>query len=330
MKKIIISAAAVFLGAFAFGQQEFQLSQYMQNLYVINPAAAGLTDYVDVNLGYRRQWQGIANGPETYFVSGSTLLGKNSLGGNELFSLRLSDGYISEDESFDTDENNTVTRSTRHAVGGGFIADQYGHFKTTGGFASYAIHVPVGEKSNFSAGIKAGLTSISVSNELRDELAGNSTANNFFGNSDGDLVPNINIGLFYYSDAFYAGYSTGQLMQNKVTLGNIETDAKLAMHHYITAGYRLELNDKVGLTPSTMIKATAGAPVSFDINAKFDFDRKFWAGLSYRNNDAVVLMAGLNVSKIINIGYAYDFSMKPLNTVSNGSHEILVNFMISK
>jgi hypothetical protein len=39
-------------------------------------------------------------------------------------------------------------------------------------------------------------------------------------------------------------------------------------------------------------------------------------------------MIGYNLSNTVNIGYSYDYSTSRLNTVSNGSHEILVGFII--
>ena len=333
MKKLIISAAAVLSGVFAFGQQQFQQSQYLQNLYVINPAASGLTDYVDVNLSYRKQWAGLSDAPQTYYITATSLLGKKSLGGNDLFSLRVSDKYISSEDGYSTTGDNTVVeRKTRHALGGGLLVDQAGHFNTTNGFVSYAVHVPVGEKLNFSAGVKAGLTNLSFNRNdvtLEDNI-NDAAYDGFVGNSNSDLLFDANIGLFLYSDNFYLGYSTGQLFQNEIAFGSASTESNLTLHHYVTAGYRIAVSEKVGLTPSTLVKLTANAPATFDINAKIDINRKFWAGLSYRNEDAIVFLAGLNVADFINVGYSYDYTTSDLSNVSTGSHEILLNFMIGK
>jgi len=332
MKKLIISAAAVLSGVFAFGQQQFQQSQYLQNIYVINPAASGLTDYVDVNLSYRKQWAGLADAPQTYYITASSLLGKKSLGGNDLFSLRVSDNYVSSEDGYETNNNNTVVeRKTRHALGGGLLVDNAGHFNTTNGFVSYAVHVPVGQKTNFSAGIKAGLSNLSFNNsDARLESQNDGAYAGFIGNSNSQLLFDANVGLFLYSDKFYVGYSTGQLFQNEIAFGSANTESNLTLHHYLTGGYRFALSDKVGLTPSTLVKVTSNSPISFDLNAKIDINKKFWAGLSYRNEDAIVFMAGLNVAQFINVGYSYDYTTSDLSNVSTGSHEILLNFMIGK
>jgi hypothetical protein len=39
-------------------------------------------------------------------------------------------------------------------------------------------------------------------------------------------------------------------------------------------------------------------------------------------------MIGLNVGNIFNVGYSYDISTTKLNTVSRGTHEMIVGFLI--
>ena len=53
-----------------------------------------------------------------------------------------------------------------------------------------------------------------------------------------------------------------------------------------------------------------------------------WLGGSYRYEDGYAAMAGLNVSNTFNVGYAYDIITTALNTVSSGTHELLVGFII--
>ena len=39
-------------------------------------------------------------------------------------------------------------------------------------------------------------------------------------------------------------------------------------------------------------------------------------------------MLGLNISNSFNVGYAYDYSTSRLNTVSSGTHEIMIGYTI--
>jgi len=64
-KYCLLFVAAVLTGLHLQGQQVYQFSQYLQNLYILNPATAGIIDYMEVNLSYRKQWMGINNSPTT-------------------------------------------------------------------------------------------------------------------------------------------------------------------------------------------------------------------------------------------------------------------------
>ncbi|HEY0176010.1 MAG TPA: type IX secretion system membrane protein PorP/SprF, partial [Pedobacter sp.] len=63
-------------------QQLPQYTQYVFNSFLVNPAVAGIENYTDVKLGYRKQWDGINGAPETGFFSVNMPLGKNYLYGN--------------------------------------------------------------------------------------------------------------------------------------------------------------------------------------------------------------------------------------------------------
>ncbi|RYE31230.1 MAG: type IX secretion system membrane protein PorP/SprF, partial [Sphingobacteriaceae bacterium] len=80
---------------------------------------------------------------------------------------------------------------------------------------------------------------------------------------------------------------------------------------------------------SVMFKYVKPVPSTFDLNLKMAFQDKFWIGGSYRRNDAIAAMAGINVGSFLNLGYAYDFTTSNLNTVSNGTHEIILGIMLN-
>ncbi len=332
MKKLILSTVAAFCGVVAFGQQEFQPSQYLQNIYVLNPAASGLRDYTDVNLSYRQQWAGFSGAPQTYYITANSLLGKGSMGANKMFALRISDPYISlDDKEVDVDNNGAaVNRKLRHAIGASFMVDKAGAFRKNTGGLSYAVHVPLSEKLNFSAGVKANLNNFVFDPTLAQTLNNDSKLANYTSGNNSTNFVDANLGLLLYGDKFYAGYSTGNLFQNEIKFGDITTNSSMVIHHYITGAYRFELSENVGLTPSTLIKLTSGAPASVDYTAKLDLQKRAWLGVSLRPEDAVVAFLGLRVSNLFNIGYSYDYTLSNINKVSNGSHEFVVNIMLGK
>jgi len=45
-----------------------------------------------------------------------------------------------------------------------------------------------------------------------------------------------------------------------------------------------------------------------------------------RTYDGFAAMVGMNVSNTFNIGYSYDLTTSRLNTISKGTHEIIIGF----
>jgi type IX secretion system PorP/SprF family membrane protein len=78
-----------------------------------------------------------------------------------------------------------------------------------------------------------------------------------------------------------------------------------------------------------LVKVIQPVPTTFDVNLKMSFQDKFWIGSSYRRNDSFAALVGFNLSSFVNVGYSYDFTTSALNTVSNGSHEIVIGILLN-
>ena len=69
MKKISFLILAFIFSGSLYSQQLPQLTQFMDNNYVLNPAFAGMEDYYQVRTSIRNQWTGIADAPSTTILS---------------------------------------------------------------------------------------------------------------------------------------------------------------------------------------------------------------------------------------------------------------------
>ena len=103
-------------------------------------------------------------------------------------------------------------------------------------------------------------------------------------------------------------------------LGETPTGA----HYFVMAGGILPLSDNVDFRPSGMFKMTANAPSTFDLNATFFFKKTFGVGTGYRWGDGLVFMLEYFSPKYFRFGYAFDYSLKEVQSVSAGSHEFMV------
>ena len=100
-------------------------------------------------------------------------------------------------------------------------------------------------------------------------------------------------------------------------------------HFFATGGYKIFLSDDVTLLPSALLKFIDPAPVTFDINMKLSFRDRFWFGGSFRKDDSYAVLAGFNLSSVVNVGYSYDVTTSALRSVSNGSHEIVLGILLN-
>jgi len=88
------------------------------------------------------------------------------------------------------------------------------------------------------------------------------------------------------------------------------------------------LNDDLSFLPSATVRYVSPMPLGIDLNAKVQYHDLIWAGASYRLQDGFAGMIGVNVNSTFNVGYSYDYTTSRLNTVSKGSHEIVVGFLL--
>ena len=103
--------------------------------------------------------------------------------------------------------------------------------------------------------------------------------------------------------------------------------------YYVTGGYVFDLSETTKLKPSVLLKATNGAPLSFDISANFLFNETFWIGAGYRineNAEAIGGIADFQISKQMRIGYAYEYPISDLRPYTSGTHEVLLMFEVFK
>ena len=144
--------------------------------------------------------------------------------------------------------------------------------------------------------------------------------------------PNIGTGLYWHSQKWYLGLSAPRILNTDYT-GDAEFEALERISYYFTGGYVFELSENTKLKPAALLKATNGAPLSFDVTANFLFYEKFWVGAGYRINERAAAIGGIadfQISKQLRIGYAYEYPISDLRPYTSGTHEVLLMFEIFK
>lgn len=324
MKKFCFGVFSMAVFQFSFGQQRPHYTQYILNNYVLNPALSGIENYTDVKISGRDQWVGLQGAPRTVYLTAHTPLGKKD------YKASATSYQVPGENPRGTSywENYTASEA-HHGVGLAVISDQTGAYTRFNADISYAYHLGLSPKTNLAAGFSAGIARVGRNGSKDFFVDPNDPAR---GNA-GEMYrirPDLNVGLWLYSSDYFVGLSGQQIIPQKIAFVNDSLGFKIIPHLFATAGYRMLVNEDVNATPSVMFKYVSGSPTNpqFDFNLKVQYQDLFWLGGSYRLQNGYAAMAGLNVGNTFNVGYAYDFTTTSLNTVSRGTHEIVIGFLI--
>ncbi len=326
-KLFVLLCASLFVQKIE-AQQRPHYTQYVLNNFIINPAVAGIENYTDVKISHRQQWVGLQDAPVTTYLTIHGPLKKND------YARQTATGFNATGEN---PRGNAYwmdyTKAEPHAgVGLTIINDRTGPLNRFAAYGTYSYHLGITERTSIAAGVSAGIQNMSLNSGKLDfgsqfavdpAVAGSGYLNR--------LSPDINAGVWLYSADYFVGLAAQQIIPSKLKFSADTlrvSNGRLIPHLFLTAGYRFQLNDDISFLPSAMLRYVNPAPIGVDVNAKFQYRDLIWAGASYRYKDGYAGMVGLNISNTLNIGYSYDLTTSRLNTVSRGSHEILVGFLL--
>ncbi|MDB5004873.1 MAG: hypothetical protein JWQ34_3098 [Mucilaginibacter sp.] len=307
-------------------QQLPQYTQYVFNNYLLNPAVSGIENYTDAKLGYRSQWTGLNGAPVTSFLTVNAPIGNNFINGD----ATAFPGGGETNPSSRLYTQNYQASEPHHGIGFMLVTDKAGPITQTNVAATYAYHIGLAPRLNLAVGVAAGFNRISL-NTSEITLATSFDPAIANGNNT-QWKPDLGVGAWLYSGDFYAGVSVQQLLKQSLYFSTTTTTVDVSQtvpHYFFTAGTKLYVSDDITLLPSFLIKVIQPVPMTYDINLKASFQDKFWLGGSYRHNDSFGILAGFNLSSFINVGYSYDITTSSLNTVSNGTHEIVIGLLLN-
>lgn len=333
--KRLLTIGFLLTSSIIFSQQLPQYTQYQRNQLLVNPAAAGAYDFLDVTIGGRYQWMGFGNNetqgnisPRTAYLYAANVLKNEKVRYNP--ALRISNGPIRNPDK--------GTGKLKHALGLQAVADSYGAFQNLQIAGMYAIHIPLSRKVNMSFGAKLGLSNHSFLPENAQVLnSGDQAYDNFISNGTSRWFMDLGAGFYVYSNKFFLGVSSDQLTTDLVSLGTGTTNFMPEMHFTATGGYKFDLNDDWTLQPSAIVKLMPPAPISLDGTLQVEYKEWLWFGTSYRYNmsrigtstNALTGMLGANISQRFKIGYSYDYSLGGFQSyATGGGHELMLGLMI--
>jgi type IX secretion system PorP/SprF family membrane protein len=310
----------------ALAQQKPQYTQYVFNNYLLNPAVSGIENYMDVKAGYRSQWAGLDGAPVTSYLTINAPIGQNFIQGDAT-AFPAAGGENPNSRLY---TQNYQAAEPHHGIGFMVVTDKAGPITQTNIDASYAYHLGLTERLNLAVGVSGGFTRTALNtSQITLETALDPAITN--GNNS-QWKPDLNLGTWLYSSNYYFGLSVQQVLPQNLYFSTSTTAinaSKTVPHYFFTGGVKLFLSDDLSLVPSFLIKEINPVPLTYDVNLKMSFQDKFWLGGSYRHADSFGILAGFNLSSFLNVGYSYDITTSALNTVSNGTHEIVIGLLLN-
>lgn len=288
----------------ASAQQDPSYSQYVMNGFLINPSMAGSDGYSTVSLTVRQQWLGLESPPATFAAAFQTRI--------------LSDSYISRSTSV-RKKISRPTKGGRVGMGGYIFADRNGIMKRTGLQYSYAYHISLNNYRQLSFGLAATAYQYFVDKE------GKYIDDPWLDGYDQVVyIPDANFGISYTTRRYYVGYAMHHLLRGMGMLGNTGNNQHSELgYYYLSGGYKFDVADDWMIEPSALIKSSDMLlkSIQMDISTRVYYKEDYWMGLSYRTNDAIVMLAGAKFDRYY-IGFAYDFTLSDLRTKSFGTYEL--------
>lgn len=273
-----------------FAQQRVQFTQYMFNGLILNPAYAGAHEALSLTFIQRSQWAGVDNAPTTQTLSAHTLFKKKHLG-----------------------------------LGISIINDKIGVHRNQSALTNYAYHLRVGRQSYLSMGLLAGIHS-----RKSDYTSLVGTANNdpkLFNPLISHAYFDFGMGMYFRSPNFEMGISAPQLIPAMYSVNDTLSIQLSSANYFLLSKYRISVNDNVDLEPGLLIKYLANVPLSFDLNLNVIFHKVLTTGLSYRKSESIDFLLRAQVTPQLQFGYAYDYPIQEITKLSNGSHELMINYI---
>jgi type IX secretion system PorP/SprF family membrane protein len=278
-----------------FAQQDPQFTQYMFNQLYFNPAHAGIEGITRFSALHRTQWLGYQptfdNGgaPATQLVTFSSPLYKLNSG-----------------------------------IGAYISNDRVGPLNNVEIQFSYAYHKAIGS-GKLSAGIRTGIYSQTVNFDRYRPVSPDDPLINSKGKASQGR-PDLALGINYRTEKFYLGVSSVHLLPTSFDFG-LNQNSRLKPHYYLSGGFFHEINFDLKFQLMTLIKSDF-AKTAIDFGGLAYFKDTMWAGLSFRESEAAILLLGYSLmrDKSLKIGYALDYIVNDQAVKQPTSHEIMLSY----
>ncbi len=284
----------------AFSQQDPQFTNNMFYKLGVNPGFAGAEGTISGILLNRYQWVGFEGAPKTLiFSADATINAFGSPGG----------------------------------IGLNIVSDELGFEKNTQINVNYAYSKTL-RAGKLGIGLSLGLYNKSINGEWEvpeDNLGIYTQPSSDPAIPQGEvsqLALDAGLGLYLSSNRYFVGASVTHINQASIKFSDLASTF-LVRHYYLMGGYNIKMSDPLfELRPSFLFKSDL-ASWQLDLNTNIVFNERFWGGITYRVQDAIALLMGMEMENGLRFGYSFDLVTSALSRYGYGSHEIFVSYSLN-
>lgn len=292
MKRILFVIMLILLSSHIKGQMYPVTHHYMFDALAINPAFAGCNDALSAAILYRNQWVGFSDAPKSQMLSVHMPVNHDKVGLGLLI------------------ENNST-----------------GIFRETNFIGNYAYRMELGN-GKLAMGLGFGVTLHNIAwNDLKTSDQNDVQLQN---NPESAILPAFSLGSYYYGRKYFIGLSLPLFLSHELdqSSGKYVISNKLSAYNiFLSGGYEFVIDRNIKILPSVLAKFNQEDGISIDYNALLSLKERLWMGVGYRNKNMIVGMMQCQLTYQIKLGYSYDFELGTLRKYTNGSHEIVLNYV---
>ena len=283
-------------------QLDAQFSQYVENQAAINPGSIAGNDMLNLSGVYRQQWAGFKRAPSDMF-----------------FSVNMPVSVF----------------DTKHGIGVAFFREDIGLFKTQTVHLQYSYKMKLFD-GILGLGLNVGFTNQTFNKDEAD-LTGNGgqlgEGDDYHNISDpfltsatetDDIAFDAGVGCFFSNQLMYAGISVSHLTAPTTDYGG-SAILYIPRVFYLTGGYNISLSNAFYVLKPSILMRTDFRSLQTELTTLLEYNKKIQGGLSYRLQDAVVFIVGINLLNGLYAAYSYDLPASKMIR-SGGSHEISLRY----
>lgn len=186
----------------------------------------------------------------------------------------------------------------------------------------YSYHIYIKGGHNISLGLGAG---VYVRRFDFSKLDFEEEESNIPTNAQTELKPDFDFGAEYSFKNFVFGFAA-----NHITIANKNaTIFKLPLQNHIYASYAISIEPGLLLIPR-IDYFNSGSISSYGLSADFYYHEIFNAGLAYRHGTSFIIRAGVKISAMFHLQYAYDVGAGSFARYNSGIHEVILGLRLKK